>query len=31
MKELDQIVEHNKTAPLFDKRVLGQSRRIGGC
>ena len=22
MKELDQIVGHNKRAPLFDKRVL---------
>ena len=31
MKELDQIVGHNKRAPLFDKRVLGQSRSTGGC
>ena len=31
MKELDQIVGHNKRVPLFDARVLGQSRSKGGC
>ena len=31
MKELDQIVGHNERAPLFDKRVLGQSKSTGGC
>ena len=31
MKELDQIVGHNKRAPLFDKRALEQSRSTGGC
>ena len=31
MKELDQIVGHNKRAPLFDKRVIVESKSTGGC